>query len=51
VPTPGALLLTAKIERQEAGDRKLYVRATIEDGNGTIYTLGEALFIRVSTKL
>jgi acyl-coenzyme A thioesterase PaaI-like protein len=51
VPTPGALLLTAKIERQDAGDRKLYIRATIEDGSGTIYTVGEALFIRVSTKL
>ncbi|KAF1831350.1 hypothetical protein BDW02DRAFT_57899 [Decorospora gaudefroyi] len=51
VPTPGKLLCTAKIERQDAGNRKLYVRATIEDGEGTTYTIGEALFVKAATKL
>jgi thioesterase superfamily protein 4 len=49
VPTPGALLCTAKVERQEG--RKLYIRATIEDGAGTVYTTGEGLFIGVKPRL
>ena len=48
-PTPGTLLCTAKIERQEG--RKLYVRGTIEDGGGTVYTVGEAMFIKMTQKL
>jgi thioesterase superfamily protein 4 len=51
VPTPGKLLCTAKIERYDAGGRKLYIRATIEDGNGIVYTIGEALFVKAMTKL
>ncbi|KAF1921136.1 HotDog domain-containing protein [Ampelomyces quisqualis] len=49
VPTPGPLLCTAKVDRQDG--RKLYVRATIEDGRGTVYTIGEALFIKMKAKL
>lgn len=49
VPTPGTLLCTAKVERQEG--RKLYVRGTIEDGAGTVYTVGEAMFIKMVQKL
>ncbi|KAF2024773.1 hypothetical protein EK21DRAFT_77966 [Setomelanomma holmii] len=45
VPTPGVLKCTAKFERRDG--RKLYVRATIENGKGTIYTVGEAMFIEV----
>ncbi|KAF1947647.1 hypothetical protein EJ02DRAFT_417161 [Clathrospora elynae] len=51
VPTPGLLLCTAKIEQQQQDGRKLYVRATIEDGTGTIYTTGEAMFVRATTRL
>ncbi|KAI4947794.1 hypothetical protein J4E86_008310 [Alternaria arbusti] len=50
-PTLQTLLCTAKIERIEDGGRKLYARATLEDGNGTIYTIAEGMFIRLSTKL
>ncbi|KAL5114436.1 hypothetical protein ACEQ8H_007691 [Pleosporales sp. CAS-2024a] len=49
IHTPGAILCTAKIERQEG--RKLYVGATIEDGLGTICTIGQGLFIRVEPRL
>lgn len=49
VPVPGPLLCTAKIERQDG--RKLYVRATIEDGMGTVYTTGECMFVGVKSKL
>ncbi|KAI4614632.1 uncharacterized protein J4E87_009432 [Alternaria ethzedia] len=50
-PTLLTLLCTAKIERIEDGGRKLYARATLEDGNGTIYTIADGMFIRLSTKL
>jgi thioesterase superfamily protein 4 len=49
IPTPGPIMCTAKVERQDG--RKLFVRAIIEDGYGTIYTIGEALFIRIKPRL
>lgn len=49
IPTPGIILCTAKVERQDG--RKLFVRATIEDGAGAVYTIGDALFIEVKPKL
>ncbi|KNG49670.1 thioesterase superfamily protein [Stemphylium lycopersici] len=52
VPTPGPLLCTAKIQpRDGADDRKVFVRATIEDGEGLVYTVGEALFVKATAKL
>ncbi|KAH6616581.1 HotDog domain-containing protein [Boeremia exigua] len=49
IPVPGPLLCTAKIERQDG--RKLYVRATIEDGEGTIYATGDCMFIKAKPSL
>jgi acyl-CoA thioesterase FadM len=49
IPVPGPVLCTAKIERQDG--RKLYVRATIEDGTGTVYTTGDCMFVEVKPKL
>ncbi|KAH7380738.1 HotDog domain-containing protein [Pyrenochaeta sp. MPI-SDFR-AT-0127] len=49
IPAPGIIFCMTKIEREEG--RKIYVRATIEDGSGTVYTEGEAMFIRVKNKL
>ena len=49
IPVPGPVLCTAKIERQDG--RKLHVRATIEDGTGTVYTTGECMFVEVKPKL
>lgn len=51
LPTPGLLYCTAKIERVEGGDRKIFIRATLEDGNGTVYTIGEGLFVKLAVKL
>ncbi|KAH7400750.1 HotDog domain-containing protein [Phaeosphaeria sp. MPI-PUGE-AT-0046c] len=48
-PTPGALLCTARVEKQDG--RKLYVRGTIEDGAGTVYTVGDGMFIKMAPKL
>ncbi|KAF2738082.1 hypothetical protein EJ04DRAFT_429744 [Polyplosphaeria fusca] len=49
VPTPGIIMCTARFIRQERN--KTYVEGTIEDGMGTVYTTGEAMFVEVKTKL
>ncbi|KAI8936912.1 hypothetical protein NX059_006144 [Plenodomus lindquistii] len=49
VPTPGVVLCTAKFERIEG--RKVWLRSTIEDGAGTVFTVGEAMFIEMKNKL
>ncbi|KAF2828533.1 hypothetical protein CC86DRAFT_380458 [Ophiobolus disseminans] len=49
IPTPSTILCTAKVERQDG--RKLFIRATIEDGAGGIYTIGEAMFLGVKSML
>ena len=51
LPTPGVILCTAKIERVGEGDRKTFVRATLEDGNGVVCSIGEVLFIKAVVKL
>jgi acyl-coenzyme A thioesterase PaaI-like protein len=45
VPTPGIVLCTASWVKQDRN--KIYVKGTIEDGNGKIYTTGEGMFIVV----
>ncbi|KAH9871984.1 hypothetical protein J1614_006243 [Plenodomus biglobosus] len=49
VPTPGVILCTAKFDRAEG--RKVWLRATIEDGAGTVFTEGEAMFLEIKNKL
>ncbi|KAF2263779.1 hypothetical protein CC78DRAFT_544724 [Lojkania enalia] len=49
VPTPGIILCTAQFDRQDRN--KTYVKGTIEDGMGTIYATGVAMFVEVKTKL
>lgn len=49
VPTPGVILCTAKLERTEG--RKVWLRATIEDGAGTVFTVGECMFLEMKNKL
>ncbi|KAF2280208.1 uncharacterized protein EI97DRAFT_369285 [Westerdykella ornata] len=46
VPTPTTVLCTAKFERQERN--KIYVSGSISDGKGTIYTLGDGMFVEVT---
>lgn len=45
IPTPGPVLCRARLEKLDG--KKLYVRGTIEDGAGTVYTVGDAMFIAV----
>ncbi|KAJ4994150.1 thioesterase superfamily protein [Stagonosporopsis vannaccii] len=49
IPVPGPVLCTVTIERQDG--RKLYVRATIEDGEGTVYTTADCMFVEIRPKL
>ncbi|TVY85765.1 Acyl-coenzyme A thioesterase, partial [Lachnellula willkommii] len=45
VRAPGKILCTAKVYRKEG--RKMWISGTIEDGEGTILTTAEALFLVV----
>ncbi|KAF2712481.1 hypothetical protein K504DRAFT_373193 [Pleomassaria siparia CBS 279.74] len=47
VSTPGVILCTAKFIRQDRN--KIYANGTIEDGNGTVYSTGEAMFIETQS--
>lgn len=49
VPAPGVVLCKAEFVRRERN--KTFVRGSIEDGMGTVYTTGEGMFIEVKTKL
>lgn len=49
IPVPGPVLCTARIDRQDG--RKVYVRATIEDGEGTVYTTAESMFVSSKPRL
>ncbi|KAJ4305298.1 hypothetical protein N0V90_000829 [Kalmusia sp. IMI 367209] len=49
LPAPGIVLCTAKIVRRERN--KIHMRATVEDGEGTVFTVGEGMFVEVNTKL
>lgn len=45
-PTPGVVLCRAWVEKEPVG-RKIWIKASIEDGEGLVYATGEALYIRV----
>lgn len=49
LPVPGIILGTSKIEKVDG--RKLYLRGTLEDGNGQVYAVGEALYIELKSKI
>ncbi|PQE13338.1 thioesterase superfamily protein [Rutstroemia sp. NJR-2017a BVV2] len=50
LPTPGVVLCRAWIEKEPVG-RKVWILGSIEDGQGTVYATGEALFIKEREKL
>lgn len=50
MPTPSIVLCRAWIEKKPVG-RKVYITASIEDGEGGVFAAGEALFIREKEKL
>ncbi|ATZ54864.1 hypothetical protein BCIN_11g01860 [Botrytis cinerea B05.10] len=50
IPTPGVVLGRSWVDKQTG--RKIFGKATIEDGNGLVLAIGEALFITMDrTKL
>jgi len=49
VPTPSVILCRARLERIDG--RKVFIHATIEDGKGTILTVGESMFLEIRNKL
>ena len=49
LPTPSVVMIKAKLDPRSGG-RKLYIRATLEDGNGTEFTAAEGLFLEVKRK-
>ena len=49
VPTPGAVLCRSWLERRSGG-RKLWVRGTVEDGEGGLFAEAESLWIEVEEK-
>lgn len=49
VPTPGLVLLTAAYTK--VVPRKQFMKATLEDGEGTVYAEADAMFVEVKPKL
>jgi len=49
VATPSVILCRARLERIDG--RKVFIHATIEDGKGTILTVGESMFLEIRNKL
>jgi acyl-coenzyme A thioesterase THEM4 len=47
MPTPGLVLAKASLDGIRSGGRKIFVKASLEDGNGVVYTEVEVLFIEV----
>lgn len=50
VPTPGAIVCRTWLERRSAG-RKLWLRGTVEDGEGGLFAEAESLWIEVKRKV
>jgi acyl-coenzyme A thioesterase THEM4 len=42
IPTPSVILGTAQFTKLEK--RKHFIKSTLEDGQGTVYAIGEGLF-------
>lgn len=47
MPTPGLVLAKAHLDGLRSGGRKIYVKASLEDGSGIVFTEAEILFIEV----
>lgn len=47
IPTPGMILAKAHLDGMRSVERKIFVKASLEDGNGVVYTEVEVLFIEV----
>ena len=47
MPTPGLVLARAWLDGERSHGRKIYVKARIEDGEGSVFAEAEVLFIEV----
>lgn len=50
VPTPSVILIRARLNGKKSAKRKIYVDATLESGDGVVYTSAESLFLEVERK-
>jgi acyl-coenzyme A thioesterase PaaI-like protein len=50
LPTPSIVLCRAWIEEEPEG-RKVWVKASVEDGQGGVYATGKTLFIKTKAKI
>ena len=50
LPTPSVVLCRAWVETEPEG-RKVWVKASVEDGLGGVYATGRTLFIKMKPKL
>ncbi|KAF2464679.1 uncharacterized protein BDR25DRAFT_241695 [Lindgomyces ingoldianus] len=48
-PAPSVVLCTARFEKKEG--RKIYVSGTVGDGQGTVYSTGEGMFVETNAKI
>jgi thioesterase superfamily protein 4 len=50
VPTPGVILIRACLNGKKSANRKIFVEATLESGEGVVYSRAESLFVEVERK-
>lgn len=50
VPTPSVCLIRVSFDAKRSAKRKIYVNATLESGEGVVFTAGEALFLEAERK-
>lgn len=50
VPTPSLILIRARLNEVKSAKRKIFVEATLESGEGDVYTKAESLFVEVERK-
>jgi acyl-coenzyme A thioesterase PaaI-like protein len=50
LPTPSIVLCRAWVEEEPEG-RKVWIRASVEDGHGGVFATGKTLFIRTKPKI
>jgi thioesterase superfamily protein 4 len=50
VPTPSVCLIRVRFDAKRSAKRKIYVNATLESGEGVVYTTAESLFLETERK-
>jgi thioesterase superfamily protein 4 len=50
VPTPSVCLIRVTFDSKRSAKRKIYVNASLENGDGVVYTTAESLFLEAERK-